>query len=68
MTGQKPTDKSAPAAASTAATAAPAKSLASVSAVPATSEPVDVSKLTPEEQMARFAKELQENDWGHQPC
>ncbi len=26
------------------------------------------SELTPEEQMARFAKELQENDWGHQPC
>ena len=24
--------------------------------------------LTPEEQMARFAKELKENDWGHQPC
>ena len=28
----------------------------------------DPSKLTPEEQMARFAKELKENDWGHQPC
>jgi|GEM_PF-6640507 len=26
------------------------------------------SELTPEEQMARFAKELQEKDWGHQPC
>jgi CDGSH-type Zn-finger protein len=22
----------------------------------------------PEEQMERFAKELKENDWGHQPC
>jgi hypothetical protein len=28
----------------------------------------DPSQLTPEEQMARFAKELKENDWGHQPC
>jgi hypothetical protein len=25
-------------------------------------------KLTAEEQMALFAKELKENDWGHQPC
>ena len=24
--------------------------------------------LTPEEQMEQFAKELKENDWGHQPC
>ena len=24
--------------------------------------------LTPDEQMALFAKDLQENDWGHQPC
>jgi len=30
--------------------------------------PLDVSQLTPEEQMARFEKELKENDWGHQPC
>jgi hypothetical protein len=29
---------------------------------------IDVSKLTPEEQMARFEKDLKENDWGHQPC
>jgi hypothetical protein len=32
------------------------------------SAPVDVSKLTPEEQMALFEKDLKENDWGHQPC
>ena len=25
-------------------------------------------KLTPEEQMALFEKELKETDWGHQPC
>jgi hypothetical protein len=25
-------------------------------------------KLTPEEQMALFEKELKEDDWGHQPC
>ena len=24
--------------------------------------------LTPEEQMERFAQDLKENDWGHQPC
>jgi hypothetical protein len=34
-------------------------------------EPTDsnpANKLTPEEQMALFEKELKENDWGHQPC
>ena len=31
-------------------------------------EKVDVSKLTPEEQMALFEKELKDSDWGHQPC
>ena len=25
-------------------------------------------KLTPEEQMALYEKDLKENDWGHQPC
>jgi len=25
-------------------------------------------ELTPEEQMERFARELKEADWGHQPC
>jgi len=30
-----------------------------------TSEP---KKLTPEEQMALYEKELKESDWGHQPC
>ena len=24
--------------------------------------------LSPEEQMALFEKDLQDNDWGHQPC
>ncbi len=28
----------------------------------------DVSKLSAEEQMALFEKDLKENDWGHQPC
>jgi hypothetical protein len=37
-------------------------------AVPSASEAVDVNQLTAEEQMARFEKELKENDWGHQPC
>ena len=34
----------------------------------ASDHPVDPSKLTPEEQMARYEKDLKENDWGHQPC
>ena len=25
-------------------------------------------KLSPEEQMALYEKELKEEDWGHQPC
>lgn len=33
-----------------------------------TEEPATVNKLTPEEQMALFEKELKEKDWGHQPC
>ena len=32
------------------------------------SSAVDVSKLTKEEQMALYEKDLKENDWGHQPC
>jgi hypothetical protein len=31
-------------------------------------EPLPANSLTPAEQMERFAKELKENDWGHQPC
>jgi hypothetical protein len=29
---------------------------------------LEPKKLTPEEQMALYEKELKENDWGHQPC
>ncbi len=44
--------------------------------VPGTAGPGDQAKaptakpeqLTPEEQMERFAQDLKENDWGHQPC
>ena len=31
-------------------------------------KPTDPSKLTKEEQMALYEKELKETDWGHQPC
>ena len=31
-------------------------------------KPTAANKLTPEEQMALYEKELKENDWGHQPC
>ena len=34
----------------------------------ATGQKAAVDELTPEEQMARFEKELKEDDWGHQPC
>jgi hypothetical protein len=34
----------------------------------ATDETPPANKLTPEEQMALFEKELKEKDWGHQPC
>ncbi len=49
------------------ATPAPAASTplpAAAAAEPA----IDPSKLTPEEQMALYEKDLKENDWGHQPC
>ena len=36
--------------------------------IPAAEAPVDVKKLTPEEQMARYEEHLKENDRGHQPC
>lgn len=43
--------------------------IAEISQPAAESEGVTpVDKLTPEEQMARFEKELKEKDWGHQPC
>ena len=34
----------------------------------ASAQPIDPSKLTPEEQMALYEKDLKETDWGHQPC
>ena len=47
-----------------------------VSPTPTTPDPVDElsaaqekgKKLTVEEQMALYEKDLKENDWGHQPC
>ena len=33
-----------------------------------TAEPGTPGKLTPDEQMALYEKDLKENDWGHQPC
>ena len=30
--------------------------------------PATSKKLTADEQMALYEKELKENDWGHQPC
>jgi hypothetical protein len=31
-------------------------------------KPKPMEKLSAEEQMALYEKELKENDWGHQPC
>ncbi|MFI5358196.1 MAG: hypothetical protein ACHQ4G_12765 [Opitutales bacterium] len=45
--------------------AAAAKGTAAPAPVPAPNSP---ESLTPEEQMERFAKQLKEDDWGHQPC
>jgi hypothetical protein len=36
--------------------------------VSAAGEPATSKKLTPDEQMALYEKDLKENDWGHQPC
>lgn len=35
---------------------------------PAAGESDASSRLTPDEQMALYEKDLKENDWGHQPC
>jgi len=35
---------------------------------PPAAEPATSKKLTAEEQMALYEKELKEDDWGHQPC
>jgi hypothetical protein len=37
-------------------------------ASPASDKPGERRKLTAEEQMALYEKDLKENDWGHQPC
>ena len=46
----------------------PASSTEADANTPGSDPKSEVSKLTPEEQMALFEKELKENDWGHQPC
>jgi len=40
----------------------------SPAAMPGPAAAAESAALTPEEQMARFAQDLKENDWGHQPC
>jgi hypothetical protein len=36
--------------------------------IPEEALPADASKLTPEQQMAKYEEELKNSDWGHQPC
>jgi len=47
---------------------APATPALPAPAAPDADQPGPAEKLTPEEQMERFAKELKNEDWGHQPC
>ena len=63
VAGTKPAAVVAPLPAAVVAATDPA-----AAAVAPLGEPAPAGSLTPDEQMARFAKELQENDWGHQPC
>lgn len=52
-----------------AATTSDSTSPVTPSPIPAEpSKPAAANALTADEQMALFAKDLQENDWGHQPC
>ena len=52
-----------------AAPAKPAPNTGGAPAAPADATPASPpSELTPEEQMEKFAEELKETDWGHQPC
>jgi hypothetical protein len=52
----------------------PSSGTAAGSSVPKENAALEVSesatpqKLTEAEQMALYEKDLQENDWGHQPC
>lgn len=46
----------------------PATGVPLPAASPESTAPATVPALTPEEQMERFAQDLKENDWGHQPC
>ena len=64
MTKRTPTGKSRPKPGKPKAV----KASAPVAVVPLTPPVAAPEKLTPEEQMERFAKELKNDDWGHQPC
>ena len=60
---RRPAEPAAPPAPTPASAPAPA-----ASATEAENANPPAAALTPEEQMERFAKDLKENDWGHQPC
>ena len=74
MSEQQPTGESRPElmkstiAESTGAVASASPQPGSDTDVSRAGEAATSNKLTPEEQMALFEKELKENDWGHQPC
>ena len=66
MTEQQPKDPILPAAAPD--SPSPASPIETEAANPASDKQGERSKLTAEEQMALYEKDLKENDWGHQPC
>lgn len=50
------------------ADATPKVALGSVAKDSPTAEPATPGKLSADEQMDLYEKDLKENDWGHQPC
>jgi len=66
MPDQEPKDATRPATAENRATSTPP--VETEGNTSASDKQSKVSKLTAEEQMALFEKDLKENDWGHQPC
>ena len=74
MAAQPPRDKS-PRQSEDGQTSAPDNHVADANIPPdaaaatgSTDETQQSQKLTPDEQMALYEKELKETDWGHQPC
>ncbi len=69
MTGHQPNEQTPPGSGQPAISGSDAADKVPTDADPEVStEPANSNKMTPEEQMALYEKELKEDDWGHQPC